>query len=511
MALVNKIDSNITGLRYAEEASIKTLPGSPVWYPLEPNSYSDFGGEITTIARDPINPSRQRKKGVTTDLDATGGFNTDLTQKNVQDLMQGFMYADARHKVQFGGAGEITNVDGTGEDFEAASGLDAFSANDLVLAAGFSVSQNNGLHLVTSAAATSLTVGSDLADETPPATATLQQVGVQGAAGDLDVDASGALPLITSTSLDFTTLGIIPGEWIFVGGDTAGTRFATAANNGFKRVRAVTANALTIDKSSTTMATEASTTETVRIFFGSVIKNESGSLIKRRTYQLERTLGAPDDSLPNEIQAQYIIGAVPNTVAVNVAQADKVTLDLDFLGTDSETIDGPTALKTGARPAIVEAAAFNTSSDFSRIKLSVIDASANPSPLFAFVTELTVNINNNLTANKAVSVLGAFDVTAGTFEVGATLSAYFADVAAIGAIRDNEDVTLDMHLVKENAGITIDMPLVSLGDGRPDVEKDAAIIIPLTLEAADGSKVDPALDHTLLWVFWHYLPDAADV
>ena len=59
----NKIDSNVTGLAYAEEASIGVLPGSPVFYSLEPNSYNPTGAEIKTVARNPINPSRQRKKG----------------------------------------------------------------------------------------------------------------------------------------------------------------------------------------------------------------------------------------------------------------------------------------------------------------------------------------------------------------------------------------------------------------------------------------------------------------
>ena len=79
-----KIDSNVTGLRIAKESSPGVLPVTPIWLPAEPNSYSDFGAQVTTVARNPITAGRSNKKGVVTDLDASAGFVEDITQKNIR-------------------------------------------------------------------------------------------------------------------------------------------------------------------------------------------------------------------------------------------------------------------------------------------------------------------------------------------------------------------------------------------------------------------------------------------
>lgn len=589
MAKLDKIDSNVTGLRYAEEASYKTLGGSPVWKPLEPNSYADFGGQVALVARNPINPSRQRKKGVITDLDASGGFNTDITQENLQDILQGFFFADLRTKSEFD-SDSVTNVDGTNDEYEltaaavsaavAAGGSsyavddvltlsggtfgssatftvtdvsggavtavemttpgdytaipadpvsttggsgtgctlnvlwdteNQFDAGDLLWAKGFADAENNGLKSVTGTPdENTVGVSEDLVDDASPA-GTISRVGYQFTAGDLDVDASGVLPKLTATTKDLTELGLVPGEWIFVGGDSASTAFTNAVNNGFKRVKSVSATEIVIDKSDSTMVTEASTTETVQVFIGRVLKNEVGTLIKRRTYQLERTLGAPDTDNPTDEQVEYLVGAVPGEFAIQVNTADKLMADLSFVGADFEPYDETEGLKAGTRPSLTEADAFNTSSDFSRIRLAQVDATDEaPTPLFAFVREMSLSINNNLTPEKAIGVLGSFEVTAGTFAVSGSLTAYFADVNAQKAVRDNVDITIDIAIAKANAGMVIDVPMIGLGDGRPNVEQDAAITLPLTLEAATAAKYDTNMDHTLLMVFFDYLPTAAE-
>lgn len=512
MAQVSKIESNKTGLRYAEEETIGVLPTTPVWIPAEPNSYNEFGGEFTNVARNPINADRQRRKGVTTDLDASGGFNTDMLL-NLQVLMQGYFFADLRRK----GEEIVTAVDtdtSNPDEYEVAS-TTGFQVNDLIQGSNFSEAGNNTVNLVTaivSDVSVEVVDGVLTAEPTPPADAQITVIGHELVVATADIVVSGTWPRLVRASgaLDYTTFGIIPGEWIFVGGDGASEDFLNAENNGWKRVREVGAAYIEFDKSDIAMTAETGTGLTIRLFLGRVLKNELGTSIVRRSYQLERQLGAPDDASLSDIQAEYVIGGIPSEMTINIPSADKVNIDFSFVGTDHTTIDGPTSLKTGTRPAIPAVDAFNTSSDFSRIKMAVYTAGSEaPTALFAFVTELTINLSNNVTPNKAVGTLGAFDVSAGIFQIGGSLTAYFANVSAIAAVRSNADVTIDFVIAANNTGLVMDIPLMSLGGGRADVAQDEPITLPITMEAGSGVAVDTALDYTALCVFFDYLPTAA--
>lgn len=504
--MADKVDSNVTGLRFAEEASLKTLPGSPVWYPLEPNSYSDFGGQLATVARNPINPSRQRKKGVITDLDASGGFNQDLTFNNTSRLLQGFFFAAMREKFTTqslnSAALAMTAITAAADDYTAASGLTGLVSGDLVLAEGFGVAANNGLKSVNgTSTGTAISVSDALSDEaSPPAAAKLTLVGHEFAAGDLSVVMNGTLAQLTSVAVDMTTLPLIEGEWLYVGGDAAGTQFALNAP-GFARIKTITTTYIELDKTTWTPVADAGATKTVRIWYGSVLKNEDDpALITRRTYNVERTLGSDGSGTMSE----YLTGAVPNELTLNIPQADKLTIDLSFVACDNEQRNGATGVKAGARPTLVAEDAYNTSSDFARIKLALVSDDTDILPLFAYATEVKLTVNNNVSPNKAIGVLGAFDTSAGTFEVGGTIEAYFANIEAVAAVRNNSDITLDIILSKDNKGLIVDVPLLSLGDGRLNVEQDQAIKLPLENMAAESP-----FGHTLLFQSFPYLPSVA--
>ena len=504
MAQVSKIDSNATGLRYCVETSLGNA-GS-VWYALDPNSYNDFGGNFTKTARTPINNRRSRYKGVLTDLESAGGFNIDMTQSNIQDLFQGFVFD------QFEEKGSQASTAASGTAYTVASSAD-FLANDLVFASGFALAANNGLKLVTSIpGGTSIAVSGLSAEASPPAAAKVVRVGHQFASGDCEIDASGDLPIISTSTKNLTQLGLVDGELIFIGGDTAATEFGTATDNGWCRVRNTDgANSVTLDKASGQMVTDAGGSKTIQVFFGRTLKNQEGAAITRTTYQLERELGAPDDASPAQIQGEYIVGAVPNEMTMSIDTADKIMVDMGFMGIDYETRNSATGLKTGTRPSLGTGKAFNTSTHVTRIRMGLTsDVDEYVDALFAYVTEVRLSINNNLTINKAVGTLGGFEVTSGTFEVGGNITAYFQNTSALEALRANSDVTLDVCVVKDNAGFSFDLPLLSLDDGQLNVELNQAITIPLGLMAADGEDVNSNLAHTIVMSFYDYLPDAAE-
>lgn len=503
MAQVDKIDSNATGLRYCVETSLGVA--GTTWFPLDPNSYNDFGGNFTKTARTPINNKRSRYKGVLTDLESAGGFNIDMTQSNIQDLFQGFVFDEFVEK----GKQEPTAV--TATQYTVSDESD-FAANDLIFASGFTNSANNGLKTVTSVSSGAVLCSGLTAEASPPSGAKIVRVGHQFASGDAEIDASGDLPIISTTTKDLTELALVDGELIYIGGDTAVTEFATAANNGWVRVRNTDgANSVTLDKASGQMVTDAGGSKTIQMFFGRTLKNQEGTSITRTTYQLERELGAPDDSAPSDTQAEYIVGAVPNEMTMAIDTADKIMVDMGFMGTDYETNDSTEGVKTGTRPTLTTGKAFNTSTHVTRIRMGLTsDTDEYVDALFAYVTEIRLTINNNITMNKAVGTLGAFEATAGTFEVGGNVTAYFQNTDALDALRNNSDVTLDVCVVKENAGFAFDLPLLALDDGRLNVELNQAVTIPLGMMAADGYDVNENLGHTIVMSFFDYLPDAAE-
>lgn len=514
--MTNTIDSNVAGLSYAQEASLGVLPGATenegVWYPLEPNEFDDFGGNITTVARNPINASRQRQKGVVTDLEASGGFQQDLTQSNLTRLMQGFFFADAHEQpntdpitgaaadtitvVSLTTTGSLITVD-TGDGAKLAVGM-------LLKLSGFVNSANNVLTAITAISTDDITVDAAVVDESYTV-GKLEVVGFEFPTSDVGTVYSANTLTLTSTA-GFTAQGYQVGEWIFVGGDDASERFSLGGSGenapGYARIEAVAANTLTLKEPTWTPLTNTGSGQTIRIFRGTFIRNENTpSLITRRSYQIERTLG--NDG--NGVQSEVLVGSVPNEFTMNIESADKLMVNMGFISLQNELRDGTTGVKPGTRTATIpEENAFNTSSDVYQQRLYVHGTAPTPASLFAYVLDARLSINNNAVGRKAIGTLGSFEVSTGDFEVSGELNVYFATVAAVEAVKANSDVGFNLVLAQNNAGIVYDIPLLSLGGGRVTVEKDEPIMLPLEKQAAENAN-----GYTLSATYFNYLPTVA--
>jgi hypothetical protein len=240
----------------------------------------------------------------------------------------------------------------------------------------------------------------------------------------------------------------------------------------------------------------------LKMFYGSVLKNESDtSLIKTRYYQFERTLGSDADG----VQAEYLRGAVSDELTLNIDTADQVTIDVSFMAADTEYRSGAEGLKVGTHYEAPGEDAFNTSNDVVRLRMSkVVPGDSYPDAYFGYVTKGTLMIKNNVSMVKAVSALGGIDVNVGNFEVGGAVTALFQNVAALKGIRANDDITIDMIFAKQHTGYVYDIPLLALGGGRLDIKENEPITMDLTQEAGKNDK-----GYTLLFTTFDYLPTLA--
>lgn len=540
------IDSNKTSTFYNEESALK-IAGPGPFYPVEPNSFTDFGGDLKTVSREPINATRQRVKGTVTDLDVVAGWQEDFTQDNLARLIQGFLQASARCKPSNLKLSSATGVPSAqvsavaaGQNFHRAAGsfiTDGFKVGHIIKSRGFGNAPNNFVWVASAVSATDITVTptdsiqlvspggvasvatSALVDEIASNNGIIEAVGFQLPSGSTTLVGVNALNTpqlqLVSTTLDFTTFGFVPGEYIYIGDVTgnaaAGHNFLSDGTNtppvrGYARIAKITITTLyldvtVLDNFSTATGTAPLTGTLPNIYFGTVIQNEGDpTLIVRRTYTLLRTL---DHDINSQPIYEYVTGAVPNQLTLNIATNNKIVSDLTFVACDThQTSDAPVGATFGT---VLNQPPYNTSQDVF-VQLLYVNDPTQPEqvPLFGYATDQKLTIANNIKPNKAIGVVGAFEVTTGMLDVSGTTTCYFDDPGAIKAIRNNGDVGLLNIFAKKLQGFLFDVPEVTLGGGKLKVVKDTPIMADITQTAAAGIN-----NTTLLYNKFEYLPASA--
>lgn len=486
---MGRVLTNNTALSYAIEESLGTLPAQPEWLTAEPNSIGNYGATITTVSRDPISKNRQRRKGTVTDLDSAVDFEADLTLSHFETFIEGFVFAQKTAIPTF----SVSDVTATG--YTVASG-GALTQNTLVFARGFVESANNGLKVVGAAStATEIKVAGLTVENPAPGNATVEEAGFRAAANDLEIDASGNL---TSTTLDFTTLGLTVGQFIHIGGANTLNQFATAGNNGYARITSITSNIIGLDKTSNTLVTDNGNGKEIEIYYGAFIRNvpTDDPDFLERSYQFE--LEYPNLDNPSGDLYEYAQGNYCNEVTFNLPLTDKATMAFGFIGTDAQTPTSTRATNADTPLAPNKTAAFNTSADIARLRITELDETG----LTTDFKSIALTLRNNVSPEKVLGSLGARFMNTGNFEVDIETQLLFTNAGVADAVRNNTTVTMDFFIKNDDGSIAVDIPAMTLGGGDKEFPVNETVLINSTGEAF----ADPILGTSVGITIFPFVP-----
>ncbi|MCP1852795.1 MULTISPECIES: phage tail tube protein [unclassified Bradyrhizobium] len=367
----------------------------------------------------------------------------------------------------------ITDAGTTASTYAVVSGGAAVKVGMLVRATGFGQAENNQVFRASASTGTTIVGGTGMAAEAaPPSTARLKVVGFAGVAGDITALADG----LGSTALDFTTLGLVVGQWIKVGGTADASTFAFLVAAGAKpraaayaRISAIAANKLTLDNLPSGWTTDTGAGKTISVFFSDQIKNG----VTPNTMTIEK--GFLGMQTPAFIK---YLGMRVNTFNVDMQSGDKLKWSADFLGLGGDettvTLDAaPDAVTTG----VVMAANANVG------RLGVNQAQLG-SPNWA--KGFSVQINNNLQALDAVDSDAPVALDDGECTVTGKLTTYFGSLTEVLAFRNGTPRNINSRVQKNGQALIWQVPrAVYRGGGNPQATaKNTQVMADFDYQAA---------------------------
>lgn len=485
------VNTNSVSLAIAEEDRLGVVAHNAVAEYMEPNEIGDYGSDITTVARNPISKDRQNRKGAITDVSSAVNVTMDTTASHLLQLLPGAMFStwyDKPHWLR-------DEVSATATGFAVTGSVTGVQEGDLLFARGFKSGANNGLFVVDSISGQDITVVSSgvMVQENGDESTSLYLVGHQFDAGDVSVDGNGNL---TSTTADFSKLGLVRGQAIFVGGLTASSAFDTEENHGLARVQSIAAHLLSLDKRQQAYRADDGAGKTIQLFYGWFLRNvpQDHTKFKEHYYQFELTY--PNLMTGDKTGYEYATGNLINTLELSMPLSDKSTVSVETFGKDVEDITETRKAWKFLNPMFTEA--FSTTSDFLRLRIQSVDDEG----LTTLLKEATLNINNNASGENVLAKLGPEFVNYGNFDVTLEMTAVFTNPVVVSKIRNNCTVTADFCLVNNDAGFYFDIPNMTLGDGSRDFTVNEKIKIALSSNAFG----DASLGYTLSQTFFPYLP-----
>lgn len=432
-------DANRTSLRAVKETAFRLLPNNPTYQDIRFNSESISYTPTTEVSNE-LDATRQVSDLILTGFDAGGDISTEYSIENLDLFLEGaFCSPWQRTPEVYNGTGweygatatRITATSATTITLAATSVLSgsiinatgtAFVAGHLIRVTGSTVAGVNGLFAVSGSAATSITIAGGAVDAAPAATTRVKVVGVQGASGDIVATTTGGSAL-TSTTLNWTTVGLMVGQWVKISSEGGAFSFATAANNVYARVSAISAQRLSFDiVVGTGFAADVGTGKTIRVYFGDTLRTGTSEF----SYRIEKQY-----ALDAGTRYSYFRGMEVATMAFNGDTRAVLTATLSFVGSDSTGF----TVSRDSGATTINASSGNVLDSSNSIPWLLEGGSTVSTP--NYVSSFTFSLENNLRAQNAIGSPGAVGIGQGRSNFTGSLNTYFGDETMLNKLITN--------------------------------------------------------------------------
>jgi hypothetical protein len=481
--------TNRSSLAYVAEVTKGTTPASPTFKGLRHTSDS-FAQTPTHVTSNEIRSDRQVTDQIMTDLATAGSVGIELSFAAYDDFLEAALQGTWSNNPVIIVATLDTEISDVATSIvTVASGGAAFKTGMLVALSGFTTPANNKLATVVSSTATTVTFAAATfaAEAAPiPVGATMRVVGMQGAAGDIVATANG----LTSTTIDFTTLGLSLGEWVKFGGDVAAGQFATAVNNSWARVSTVAAHAVTFDVLPAGWTTDAGTGKTIQIFSGDFLTNG----VTQRGFTFERQ--QQDITTPTY---ELFRGCEIDTLSLALKSAAIITGSVGVIG-----LAGTVATARSAGATDVAAPTYpvlNAAANVGRLMEGGAIVANSP------IESLNIDLKNNLARETGVGTLGSINTRNGEIGLTGALSAYFNDPNLLNKVLGDTPTSLMTRTGRSDGNresLVFDIPQAKLTGTSPVSGKNASRMFTGSYQAYRH----PVLGYTLAIGRFSYLPVA---
>lgn len=486
--------TNRVAIAKVREATFGVTPASPAFKAMRQTS-SSLSASPQTVVSAEIRADRQVSDLILVGMQAGGDVGGELSfgawDDEIEEALEGTWSNNPSITVATIDT-EISDV--TATTLTVAAGLGTpFKTGMLARLTGFTTAANNKVAVVSSSTSTTIVFPASTftIEAAPiPVGAAVRVVGFAGAAGDLVAVTAGGNAL-TSTTLNFTTLGLSPGEWVRIGGATVGSQFATAANNGWARISAVTANRLSFGIVPAGWAADTGTGKTIEVYTGDFLVN--GTTKRSNTIERQYLDHSP-------VTYEYLRGQVLDKFSINAPAQQIATCTMSYVGADAVT---QTTRFAGATDVAAPTGdVLNTSSNVGRIGFGGTTITG-PN----YVMSATIEVNNNLRRQNAIGSIGAVGIGVGELSVTGTLETYFGDATVYAAVVNNTKTSFDLRLGRADGDrptVVFDLPSLKLSGGSPNVSgKNADVMLSAPFQAFR----DATLGYTIsVGRFW-YLPN----